>query len=146
MNASPFPRCSDAEINYFSKLIFESQYLKAGGRMHDGKIECSTSLGRATQTQVQYKPDIFQRDGTRLYRNLAPFRVGNETVIAIQLADSYIVYSPYNMKPVLNSSMQFTVTDVDAPNRAAGHIYGTAPKSEETYLVTNGQFRDGDYF
>jgi len=145
MNASPFPRCSDAEINYFSKLIFESQYLKAGGRMHDGKIECSTSLGRATQPQVQYKPDIFQRDGTRLYRNLAPFRVGNETVITVQLSDSYIVYSPYNMKPVLNSSMQFTVTDVDAPNRAAGHIYGTAPKSEETFLVTNGRFRDGDH-
>jgi sensor c-di-GMP phosphodiesterase-like protein len=144
MNASPYPKCSDAEINYFSKLIFESQYLKAGGRMHDGTVECSTSLGRAIQSKVQYKPDIFQRDGTKLYRNLAPFRVGNETVIAVQLDDSYIVYSPYNMKPVLNSSMQVTVTDLDAP-KGVGQIYGPVPKSEETFLVRNGQFRDGNY-
>ncbi len=122
MNASPYPKCSDAEINYFSKLIFDSQYLKAAGRMHDGRIECSTSLGRAAQSNVQYKPDIFQRDGTRMYRNIAPFRVGNETVITVQLSDSYIVYSPYNMKPLLNNSMQVTVTDVDAPSREAGRI------------------------
>jgi sensor c-di-GMP phosphodiesterase-like protein len=144
MNASPYAKCSDAEINYFSKLIFDSQYLKAAGRMHDGMIQCSTSLGRAAQSNVQYKPDIFQRDGTRMYRNLAPFRVGNETVITVQLSDSYIVYSPYNMKPLLNSSMQFTVTDVDAPSRDAGRILGSAPKTDETYLVKDGQYRDGD--
>src|SRR5208282_436343 len=144
MNASPYPKCSDAEINYFSKLIFESQYLKAGGRMHDGKIECSTSLGRAAQSNVQYKPDIFQRDGTRMYRNIAPFRVGNETVITVQLSDSYIVYSPYNMKPLLNNSMQVTVTDVDAPNREAGRLIGSPLKTEAPYLVKGGQYRDGE--
>ncbi|MGO9438798.1 MAG: EAL domain-containing protein [Terracidiphilus sp.] len=144
MNASPYPKCSDAEIGYFSKLVFESQYLKAGGRMHDGRIECSTSLGRTAQSEVQYKPDIFQRDGTRMYRNLAPFRVGNETVITVQLGDSYIVYSPYNMKPVLNNSMPFTITDLDAPNREAGHLLGAPVKSEASFLVRSGQFRDGD--
>jgi sensor c-di-GMP phosphodiesterase-like protein len=144
MNASPFPKCSDAEMTYFGKLIFESQYLKAAGRMHDGRIECSTSLVSTPQASVQYKPDILQRDGTRMYRNLAPFRVGNETVIAIQQNDSYIVYSPYNMKPLLNSSMQFTVTDVDAPNRDAGRLLGKPLKGDEAFLVKNGQFRIGD--
>jgi sensor c-di-GMP phosphodiesterase-like protein len=134
MNASPFPKCSDAEIGYFNKLIFESHYLKAGGRMSDGRIECSTSLGRAAQSHVQYQPDIYQRDGTRMYRNLAPFRVGNETVLTIQLGDFYVVYNPYNMRPPLNNPTQFTVTDLDAPNWAAG----------ESYLFQDGQHRDGD--
>jgi len=87
--------------------------------MHDGKIECSTSLGRSTQPQLQFKPD-FSRGRHETVSNLAPFRVGNETVITVQLSDSYIVYSPYNMKPVLNNSMQFTVTDVDAPIERPG--------------------------
>jgi len=144
MNASPYPKCSDAEINYFSKLIFDSQYLKAGGRMHDGRIECSTSLGRAAESNVQYTPDIFQRDGTRMYRNLAPFRVGKETVITVQLSDSYIVYSPYNMKPLLSNSMQFTVTDLDAPSREAGRLLGSPLKAEAPYLIKEGQSHDGD--
>ena len=79
-----------------------------------------------------------------MYRGLAPFRVGNEIVIAIQLGDSFIVYSPYNLKPLLNSSMQLTITDLDAPSTGAGHILGAPPAKAASFLVTNGQFRDGD--
>ena len=43
MNASPYALCSDAEIEYFRQLIFQSQYLKAAGRMRDdigAKSDC----------------------------------------------------------------------------------------------------------
>src|ERR1700761_1615450 len=142
MNASHYQACSDAEIDYFSKLVFEAQYLKAAGRMHDGRIQCSTNLGRTAQSQVQYNPDILQHDGTRMYRNLAPYRVANQTVITIQLGEYYIVYSPYNLTPLLNSSMQMTVTDLDAPNRDKGHVLGTQIKDRPAFLVKNGQFHD----
>jgi sensor c-di-GMP phosphodiesterase-like protein len=144
MNASPYPMCSDAEIEYFRKLIFESQYLKAGGRMRSGSIACSTNFGHAAQSQVRYKPDIYQRDGTLMYRHLTPFQVGNETVIAIQLEDSFIVYSPYTMKPLISSATPFTVTDLDAPTRQAGRLLGDPLKAGGAFLVTNGQFREGD--
>ena len=84
MNASSYAKCSDAEISYFSNLIYASQYLKAAGRIHDGRIQCATPFGRVLESTAQYKPDIQQRDGTFLYRNLAPFQVGKELVIAIQ--------------------------------------------------------------
>ena len=48
MNASPYVFCSDPEIEYFRQLIFQSRFLKAAGRMRDGKIECSTTSGRQT--------------------------------------------------------------------------------------------------
>jgi sensor c-di-GMP phosphodiesterase-like protein len=143
MNGSSFPMCSDEEISYFGKLVYESKYLKAAGRMHDGKIECSSSLGRAAQSQVQYKADILQRDGTRMYRNLAPFRVGNEVVIAIQQGDSFIVYSPMSLSQVLNPAIELTITDLDAPDYEAGHIAG-APVQAASYLIKDGQFRDKD--
>jgi sensor c-di-GMP phosphodiesterase-like protein len=144
MNASPFPVCSDAEIEFFRKLIYESEYLKAGGRMHDGKIECSTYLGRAAQSNVQYKPDIAQRDGTFMFRNLPPFRVGDETVITIQLGESYIVYSPYNMKPLISNTTSFIVTDLDAKTHQAGRLLGQPLKEEGTFLVKDGQYRIGE--
>jgi len=142
MNRSTYPNCSDAEIGYFSKLIYESQYLKAAGRIHDGRIECSTSLGRAAQSSIQYKPDILQRDGTLLYRDLEPFRVGTELVIAVQQGDSFIVYSPYSLKPVLNNSMQVTITDVDSPNYPGTRLGAVPLQAARAFLVSNGRFKD----
>lgn len=142
MNGSAYATCSDAQIGYFNQLIYESQYLKAAGKIHDGRIECSTSLGRAAQSSIQYKPDILQRDGTLLYHDLAPFRVGNEVALAVQQGDSFIVYSPYSMKPVLNNSMQVTITDVDSPNYPTPG-FGSAPAhAARAFLVHNGQFHD----
>jgi sensor c-di-GMP phosphodiesterase-like protein len=133
MNGSQYATCSDAEISYFSNLVYESQYLKAAGRMHNGRIECSTSQGRVAKSADAIKPGILQRDGTLLYFNLSGFRVGKEGIMAIQLGDSFIVYSPYTWKPLLDNSMQLTFTDLDIKRS------GPAPAS---YLTANGQFRD----
>ena len=51
MNRSPYSLCSDAEIEYFRQLIFQSQFLKAAGRIRGGRIDCSTTSGR-TPVQV----------------------------------------------------------------------------------------------
>ena len=142
MNGSTYATCSDAEIGYFGKLIYASQYLKAAGRIHDGRIECATSLGRTPQPSVQYKPDILQRDGTLLYRDLAPFRVGSEMAIAVEQGDAFIVYSPYSLKPVINSSMQLTITDVDSPVYPGGRFGAVPSQAPRSFLVQNGQFRD----
>ncbi|HEX4285357.1 MAG TPA: EAL domain-containing protein [Terracidiphilus sp.] len=142
MNASHLAMCSDAEIDSFSNLIYESQYLKAAGRMHNGQIQCTTSLGRAAQSTVKYEPDILERDGTRLYRNLAPFHVGKELVITVQQGDSFVVYSPYNLKPLLNSSMQLTITDVDAPNYPGDRFGAVSAQAPRSVLAQNGKYAD----
>ena len=97
MNGSPYSLCSDAEIEYFRQLIFQSQFLKAAGRMRDGRIECSTTSGRnASGQERSITPVMARQDGTRIYKNLPPFRVDDQNVIAVQLGDSFIVYNPYN--------------------------------------------------
>src|SRR5579863_3512809 len=45
MNSSPYAFCSEPEIEYFRQLIFQAQFLKAAGRMQNGKIDCSTTAG-----------------------------------------------------------------------------------------------------
>ena len=144
MNSSSFEPCSQAEVKYFSGLVFQSQYLKAAGRMRDGRIQCSTALGFDTQSQAPYKPYLLERDGTKMYRNIAPFSVPNEVVTAVQQNDFFIVYSPYSLKPVLNSSIEITGTDLDAPNREVGHFIGSPVKTQEDFLVKPGRYRDGD--
>jgi sensor c-di-GMP phosphodiesterase-like protein len=144
LNHSPYSFCSDSEIAYFRELVYQSRYLKEAGRMRAGKIDCSTTLGRAAQAQTDFKPDFTQRDGTLVYRNLEPFRIAKETVITVQLGQSYIVYSPYNGSVPSTPMVHFTVTDMDAPSMQMGHLLGDMPEITGSILTTEGKAQVAD--
>jgi sensor c-di-GMP phosphodiesterase-like protein len=138
MNASPFPFCSEEEVAYFRKLIFQSQFLKEGGRMHDGQVRCSTTLGHAADSRQVYKPDFTQDDGTLLYRDLSVFRIGNEEVLAVQMGDSFIVYSPYTSKAQNAAPMHYTATEKDAKTHSTGRVTGDTTQVPMYVLITRG--------
>ncbi len=141
MNASSFPFCSEDEVAYFRKLVFQSRFLKEGGRMRDGQILCSTTLGHAPDPTKRYRPDFAQDDGTFLYQDMPAFRIGNVQVLAVQLGDSFIVYSPYTSTAQIAAPMHYTVTDVDANTHAAGHLTGDLPQVPKHLLTTPGLTR-----
>ena len=144
MNASPYPLCSDAERDYFRRLIFQSEYLKDGGRIQDGKIQCSTTLGRVDPPLALSKPDFSQRDGTMVYRNAPPFRVGDMTVISLQSGSSYIVFSPYILMHLGTTPMHYTITVIDAPSRQSGRLLGEQPSARADILTRDGDTRRGN--
>ena len=144
MNTSPYGFCSDSEIEFLRQLIFQSQFLKAAGRMRDGRIMCSTTIGRVPDADTQYTPAIARQDGSRVYRDLAPFRVDDQTVISIQVGDSFVVYNPYNLVTLAAPPMHFTVTAIDTPTHRIGPMVGDSPNVEESILTTPGKRRVGD--
>jgi len=46
MRASSYAPCSDTELTFFRAVIFNAKYMKDAGRMSDGNIDCSASVGR----------------------------------------------------------------------------------------------------
>ena len=144
LNSSTYPFCSDAEIEYFRQLIFQSQYLKAAGRMRDGQILCSTTSGRTSYPETSYSPSVARQDGTRLYKNLPPFRVDDQNVISIQLGDSFIVYNPYNLASMAAPPMHYTVTAIDEPTRQASQIIGDSPQVDAEALTHPGKIHVGN--
>jgi sensor c-di-GMP phosphodiesterase-like protein len=138
MNTSPFPFCSEEEVAYFRRLVFQSQFLKEGGRMRDGQVQCSTTLGRSAPPQQRYVPDFAQDDGTLLYRDLPLFRIGNKPVLAVQSGRAYIVYSPYTSRSQIAAPMHYTVTDRDARTHLTGLLTGDTPRAPQEVLVTEG--------
>ena len=144
INASPFSFCSDDEIAYMRKLIFRSVFLKEGGRMRGGTIACSASLGRLNDVQVPIRPDFNRRDGTQLYKNLAPFQIAGQTVISVQLGDSFAVYSPFNVRVLNSPPMHYTATNLGSLNRHAVRLFGEIPEAHGAILTQEGQQRIGD--
>lgn len=145
MNGSPYARCSDAEIEYFRQLIFQSQFLKAAGRMRDGGIECSTTSGRNPLAREQYVPFIEKQDGTKLYKNLPPFRVDDQDVVSARLGDSFIVYNPYNFLALVAPPMHFTATAMDAGSAGAtSQLLGDIPALPARVIASQGKQKLGD--
>jgi sensor c-di-GMP phosphodiesterase-like protein len=145
MNASSYSFCSQAEIAYFRQLIFSSQSLKAAGRMRDGNIECSTTVGRVAGPRQQFLPAISRQDGTRVYKDLPQFHAGDQTVITVQLADSFIVYNPYNFNPLSTPPMHYALTAIDPTGRQTGQVLGDLPGAHGLFPTSDGKIQaDGN--
>lgn len=139
INASPYPGCSDADLNLVRKLLFQAKYLKDSGRMQNGKILCSASeSGNELPTQ-QFRPDFVRRDGTRVYRNLPPFQIAGYTVITVELGGSFIVYNPYHEEAVQASFSPYMVTETDMPTRRVAPVDGGILNAPVSILTQDGQ-------
>jgi sensor c-di-GMP phosphodiesterase-like protein len=144
MNSSPYAFCSDAEIEYFRQLIFQSQFLKAAGRMRGGTIGCSTTSGRTVLAQPQFTPTIARKDGTKIYKNLSPFRVDDQDVISVQLGDSFVVYNPYDLASLDAPPMHFTATAIDSFTRQSDSLLCQIPNVEKHVLMRDGKVQVGN--
>jgi len=120
MNASRGPFCSDAEITYFRKLIFDSEYLRDAGRMRNGRIECSTALGRENLPGTEFKPAASLPDGSLLYRDISPYQSHDEHTFGKQLGESYVVLDPREIRRMDSINPNRSVTIVDTIHH---HLY-----------------------
>jgi sensor c-di-GMP phosphodiesterase-like protein len=145
MNASKLPTCSDEEIANLRKVIFHAQFLRDAGHIRDGKIECSAVLGREDLPLVQFKPDITQPNGTKIYRYLPPYEPGGELVYSQQEGDSYVVRDPRLgtfMQGITNQD--FTLTLIDVSRFRSGRVSGQPPKAKGAVTDRDWHGRLGD--
>ena len=119
MNASPYSFCSDAESAYLRKLLFQSEYLRDAGHMHNGRIECSVVLGKTGLPDTQFEPAATFVDGMKIYNGFSPYYPHQEELFGFQLLDSFVVMDPGFAKQA----------DLITPNRAATVI---DPQSHKT--------------
>jgi sensor c-di-GMP phosphodiesterase-like protein len=143
--ASQNKPCSEGEIGYFRALIFESEYLKDAGRMHDGRIVCSAAMGRRGGAQFSGTlPDFTQQDGTLIFRDLAPYRNSGIATLAIQSGDSFVVYRPLMRMHLESAPMHVTETVMDAATQRSGSLLGEPPEINGAMLTTEGSVRVGE--
>jgi len=143
MNESPHAYCSEAEIAYFRQMVFSSQFLKAAGRMHNGKIECSTISERSAELQQQFSPAFTRQDGTRIYRDLPEFRIDNQTIIAVQSEESFVVFSQYNYNTLTALPMRYAFTAIDPSGNQTGKVLDDHLLDPSPLSATDGAARVG---
>jgi sensor c-di-GMP phosphodiesterase-like protein len=156
VSAAPNSFCSGGQIDYFRKLIFESEYTKDVGRMRDGKIVCSATLGHAPRSAAQLTPSFIQQDGTSIYmdiyRNLVQAKDANSSLVALpkgdtvalQQGDSYVVFTPITRMHLEPAPLHYTETVLNAPTRTPGRLIGELLPLDSSILTSEGQGRAGE--
>ncbi len=144
LNSSPYPFCSDAEVAYFRKLLFQSRYLRDAGRMRDGVMECSATMSRADLPREQFKPNWSQPDGTHVFNNLPPFRIGDLRGFLLQQGDSYVVYDPHLME-IQGATSSHIINTATIPSLQRNRQVGNSSTQAEARRFTeNGRVWLGD--
>jgi sensor c-di-GMP phosphodiesterase-like protein len=141
---SPYPSCSDAEINYFRTLVFRSEYLKDVGRIHSGRIDCSATAGRQEHSIRQFKSHKPLSDGTVAYSNLVPIPDSSVKRAGLQLGTGYVVFGSRNSVSAGLIPMHFTISMNDAAAPQTGPPATADPQEGGLDLTTEGKLHIGD--
>ncbi len=143
MNESVDAYCSPAELDYFRTLIYQSHTLKDAGRMRNGRMDCSTTLGSLSDKQPLLHPDFIQADGARLYRNLPLLTIAGDVAVAAQVGDSYVVYNPFVTTLLKSPHIHYTLADTDVATHSSGFLVGKEPQIKSSTLTHETQALQG---
>ncbi len=123
-NASPYPRCSHADLTFMRSLVFHAQYLRDAGRMADGRLECSAILGREGLSQAAFSPDLTLPDGVEVYRDLPPYRGTPDTILTLQKGGAFVVRDPRIERYLYSVNLHFTFTVLDTMTHTSSRLSG----------------------
>jgi len=145
MNAAKTPWCGKADLEFLSTLFYQSHLLKEIGRVHEGVVQCSTTLGRVQATALPWpKPDLTGVDGVKVYRDLPALRLGNATVTTLQKMDSYAVFNPYIHTFPKKESIHLSSTMIDGRQLQTAKPREDASHPKAPILTRDSDFRIGD--
>jgi sensor c-di-GMP phosphodiesterase-like protein len=143
MSSSPYPHCSEAEMAYFRKLLFQTDFLRDGGRMRDGKIDCSTTLDKVDLPTALMKPAYSMPGGTNVYQITGPLQIRDQPTLGLQFNDLYVVINSGAGRRVDSSTLPFMMTLRPASSGKPGRLLSMEPQPEDAVFTTEGLARKG---
>jgi sensor c-di-GMP phosphodiesterase-like protein len=144
LQAAHSPACSDAEIQSFRVLIFNSEFLQDAGRMSGGKVSCSATLGRLDQPRGEFVPAFVLKDGTQVYTDLNLLAEGGGKRVGVERGGFFVVFARRVPELLGKIPLNFTVTEIDDSRRQSGWLTGGMTLAQHEILTREGWAQMGD--
>ncbi|HEY2858121.1 MAG TPA: EAL domain-containing protein [Terracidiphilus sp.] len=144
MAAAHLPPCSDAEIAYMHHLLVLSEFLKDGGRMKDGRVECDAMFRASELSKTLFKPDFRLQDGTEVFTDIRMVPDDPEPRVGVQRGGFFVSFSHWRPDRLGNLPLRFTLTEVDNTGHAPGWLHGEKLQAAPGVLSKDGWARVGD--
>jgi sensor c-di-GMP phosphodiesterase-like protein len=144
MAASGFPACSESEIAYMHHLLFQSEFLKDGGRMSGGRVQCDAMFRTSELSQRVFKPDFLLKNGTEVYTDIRMVPGDPEARVGVQRGGFFVSFLHWRPDRLGNLPLNFTLTEVDDTGHQPGWLHGERPEAAATVLAKDGWATVGD--
>lgn len=144
MAAANLPPCSDAEIAYMHHLLFQSEYLKDGGRMSGGKVRCDALFRSSELTHTAFKPAFRLKDGTEVYTDIRMVPGDPDARVGVERDGFFVSFLHWRPDRLGNLPLKFTLTEVDNTGHQPGWLHGENPPTSVSVLSKDGWARVGD--
>jgi sensor c-di-GMP phosphodiesterase-like protein len=147
MAAAHLAACSDAEIVFMHHLLIQSEYLRDGGRMTGGRVQCDTMLRPSELPDMTFKPDFLLKDGTEVYTDIRLEAEDPEARVGVERGGFFITYLHWRPDRLGNLPLDFTLTEVGNTGVRPGWLHGERPGAPFSILAKDGwaSYRDSLY-
>ncbi len=143
MAASQFMPCSNDELVFMHHLLIQSEYLRDGGRMSGGRVQCDTMLLPAELPKNTYKPAFVLKDSTEVYTDIRLMRDDPEARVGVQRGGFFVTYMHWRPDRLGNLPLDFTLTEVGNTGQQPGWLHGERPAAPAAILAKDGWARSG---
>ncbi|MGP8250871.1 MAG: EAL domain-containing protein [Terracidiphilus sp.] len=140
------PFCSDQELSYLRKWVFNAAHVRDIGRVKDGHIYCTTALGRLTPPPATTPGDIVI-GGRKIFASSPLFINPQARGIIIESNGVTVVLNPADYAPLNQPPMYFTALVYDrSTGRVIPFIGQPIPLSAAEIGAQNLLERNGIYY
>jgi sensor c-di-GMP phosphodiesterase-like protein len=140
------PFCSDEDLSYLRKWIFNAAHVRDMGRVKDGHLDCTTALGRLTPPPPTTPGDIVI-DGRKLFAS-APLLINPQARgIIIETSGVTVVLNPEDYVAFNQPPMYFSALAHDpSSGRVIPFVGQTVPLTVAEVVSETMLERDGTYY
>lgn len=140
------PFCSDEELAYLRKWVFNASHVRDLGRVKDGHLFCTTALGRLASPPPTTPGDIVI-NGRKLFAS-SPLLINPQARgIIIESDGVTVVLNPADYEPLNQPPMYFSALVYDrSNNRALPFIGKSIPLSATEIIAQNLLERNETYY
>jgi len=144
MAAAGLPACSEAEIAYMHRILFQSEYLKDGGRMRNGTVQCDAMFRESELSRKTFKPDFVLKDGTEVYTDIRVVAGDPEARIGVQRGGFFVSYLHWRPDRLGDLPLKFTLTEVADTRTSPGWLHGERVPASASLLAKDGWLSVGN--
>lgn len=144
MATAGLPPCSDAEIAFMHHLLFQSEYLKDGGRMNNGTVQCDAMFRAPELSRKTFTPAFVFKDGTEVYTDVRLIEGDPEPRVGVQRGGFFVSYLHWRPDRLGNLPLKFTLTEVAEDGKPPGWLHGERPSASASVLAKSGWVKVGD--
>lgn len=140
---SHLPYCSQDELRYFRKVIFQTSYIWDAGHLHGRHFDCSMTLDPLDLPEDLEGSPLLLPSGKEIYPAVGALQIRNQSTYVIVEGDTYVVLNVTANPASGGVTPHAFLTSTQLVDGHYPLLMGTLPDRTKHVFTQNGSYHEG---